>query len=90
MYVGKIVWNRQRFVKDPDPGKRQAQPNSESESEWVIQEAPELRILDDVLWNAVKAGRARTASSGIRPLLLFVHSGDEPPAHGRPRRYRRG
>lgn len=53
MYVGKIVWNRQRFVKDPDSGKRQARPNPESE--WVIQEAPELRILDDDLWNAVKA-----------------------------------
>lgn len=53
MYVGKIVWNRQRFVKDPNTGKRQARPNPEEE--WVIQEAPELRILDDDLWNAVKA-----------------------------------
>ncbi|GAA5542291.1 recombinase family protein [Brucella sp. NBRC 113783] len=60
MYVGKIVWNRQRFIKDPDTGKRQARPNPESE--WVIQEAPELRILDDDLWNAVKArqGEMRT------------------------------
>lgn len=23
MYVGKLVWNRQRFIKDPDSGKRQ-------------------------------------------------------------------
>ena len=53
MYVGKIVWNRQRFVKDPNTGKRQARPNPEEE--WVIQETPELRILDDDLWNAVKA-----------------------------------
>jgi DNA invertase Pin-like site-specific DNA recombinase len=56
MYVGRIVWNRQRFVKDPDTGKRQARPNPESE--WVIQEAPELRILDDELWQAVKARQA--------------------------------
>jgi len=27
MYTGKIVWNRQRFVKVPDTRKRQAQPN---------------------------------------------------------------
>jgi len=53
MYIGKIVWNRQRFVKDPNTGKRQARPNPEEE--WVIQEAPELRILDDELWSAVKA-----------------------------------
>ena len=57
MYVGKIVWNRQRFIKDPDTGKRQARPNPESE--WVIQEALELRILDDGLWQAVKARQAR-------------------------------
>lgn len=31
MYVGKLVWNRQRFIKDPDTGKRQARPNPESE-----------------------------------------------------------
>ena len=52
MYVGKIVWNRQRFVKDPDTSKRQARPNPASE--WVTQDAPELRIIDDELWQAVK------------------------------------
>ncbi len=57
MYVGKLVWNRQRFVKDPDTGKRQARPNPESE--WVIQEAPELRVIEDELWQAVKTRQAR-------------------------------
>ncbi|MFQ0814972.1 hypothetical protein AVM02_01415 [Brucella anthropi] len=52
MYIGKLTWNRQHFVKDPDTGKRQARPNPESD--WVIQEAPELRIIDDELWQAVK------------------------------------
>ncbi|MDP0930352.1 recombinase family protein, partial [Paracoccus onubensis] len=52
MYIGKIVWNRQRFVRDPDTGKRQARPNPEEE--WVIQQAPELRIIEDGLWNAAK------------------------------------
>lgn len=56
MYIGKIVWNRQRFVKNPDTGKRQARPNPEEE--WVIQDVPELRILDDELWEAVKARQA--------------------------------
>lgn len=83
MYAGKIVWNRQRFVKDPDTGKRQARPNLESD--WGIQEAPELRILDDDLWNAVKARQAemrteRDKSSAVdvgkmnyrrRPKYLF-------------------
>lgn len=52
MYVGKLVWNRQRFIKDPDTGKRQARMNPESD--WIVQDVPELRILDDDLWQAVK------------------------------------
>ncbi len=52
MYVGKLVWNRQRFIKDPDTGKRQARMNPEAE--WISQDVPELRILDDDLWQAVK------------------------------------
>jgi site-specific DNA recombinase len=53
MYIGKIVWNRQRFIKDPDNGRRQARANPESE--WITQEVPELRILDDDLWETAKA-----------------------------------
>jgi site-specific DNA recombinase len=53
MYIGKLVWNRQRFIKDPDSGKRQARPNPESE--WIVQDVPELRIVDDELWQAAKA-----------------------------------
>lgn len=53
MYVGKIVWNRQRFIKDPDSGKRQARLNPESE--WVIQDAPDLRIVPSDLWQQAKA-----------------------------------
>ncbi|MEC3909641.1 recombinase family protein, partial [Sphingobium sp. CR2-8] len=53
MYVGKIVWNRQRFIKDPDSGKRQARLNPESE--WVIQDTPELRIVPNELWQQAKA-----------------------------------
>ena len=53
LYVGRLVWNRQRFVKDPSTGKRQARLNPRDE--WVIQEVPELRIVDDALWDAVKA-----------------------------------
>ena len=52
MYLGKLVWNRQRFIKDPDTGRRQARMNPETE--WIVQEVPELRILHDDLWQAVK------------------------------------
>ena len=53
LYVGKLVWNRQRFVKDPDSGKRQARPNPPSD--WITEDVPALRIIDDSLWTQVKA-----------------------------------
>ena len=52
LYIGRLVWNRQRFIKDPDTGKRVSRLNPESE--WVIQDVPELRIVDDELWQRVK------------------------------------
>jgi len=56
MYIVRIAWNRQRFIKDPETGKRQARPNPAAE--WIVQEVPELRIIDDELWNATKARQA--------------------------------
>jgi len=53
LYVGRLIWNRQRFEKDPATGKRQARPNPREE--WVVQEVPELHIIDDALWTQVKA-----------------------------------
>ncbi len=53
LYIGKLVWNRQRYVKDPRTGKRVSRINPRSE--WITTDVPELRIVDDVLWQAVKA-----------------------------------
>jgi site-specific DNA recombinase len=52
LYIGKLVWNRQRFVKDPDSGKRQARPNPPEA--WITEDTPALRIIDDDLWSRVK------------------------------------
>lgn len=52
MYVGRIVWNRQRFMKDPDTGKRVSRLNPQEE--WIIKEVPDLRIITDELWQATK------------------------------------
>jgi len=56
LYRGVIVYNRQRFLKDPSTGKRIARENPESE--WHRQEVPELRIVDDEIWVAVQTRRA--------------------------------
>ncbi|MNE14448.1 Recombinase [compost metagenome] len=52
LYIGKLVWNRLRYVKDPDTGKRVSRLNPESE--WVVQGVPELRIVDQRVWDAVR------------------------------------
>ena len=52
LYAGVLVWNRQRFVKDPATGKRVSRPNPESQ--WIRTEVPHLRIVDDALWQAAR------------------------------------
>ena len=56
LYIGRIIWNRLRYVKDPSTGKRVSRLNPSDK--WVINENPELRIIDDDLWTAVKARQA--------------------------------
>ena len=53
LYVGRLVRNRQRFIKDPTSGKRKARLNPKSE--WVVTDVPELRIVDDELWNRAQS-----------------------------------
>ncbi|AGI69858.1 putative recombinase/resolvase [Octadecabacter antarcticus 307] len=52
LYLGVRVWNRQRYVKDPTTGKRQARANPPEK--WVRNEVPELRLVDDDLWARIK------------------------------------
>ena len=59
LYVGVLVWNRQRYVKDPSTGRRVSRPNPETE--WIRTNVPELRIVDDALWRAAKDRQAELA-----------------------------
>ena len=52
MYIGRMVWNRCHFVKRPGTNKRVKRENPESE--WIIIQQPELRIIDDDLWDRVQ------------------------------------
>ena len=51
-YVGRIVWNKHRFVKAPGTNRRVAK--ARPREEWRITEAPDLRIVDDKTWEAVR------------------------------------
>lgn len=82
LYIGRMVWNRLRYLKDPDNGKRVSRPNPESE--WVVSQVPALRIVDDELWQAVQARYAgiqrkwttadprKRFNQFVRPKYLFT------------------
>ena len=40
-------------MKDPNTGKRVSRLNPQSE--WIVRDVPELRIMEQELWDAVKA-----------------------------------
>ncbi len=77
LYIGRQIWNRLAYVKDPETGKRVSRLNPEAD--WVITEVPELRIIDDALWDAVRArqGAMKVKNSDVpiwdrrRPRTLF-------------------
>lgn len=77
LYIGRQVWNRLRYVKDPGTGKRVSRLNPETE--WVITEVPDLRIIDAGLWNAARArqGALKSKNTDVpvwdrrRPKFLF-------------------
>jgi hypothetical protein len=77
LYIGRLVWNRLRYIKDPDTGKRVSRLNPPSS--WIVAEVPHLRIVDDESWQLVKvrqsAIRRTHAAAGVvrlrEPKYLF-------------------
>lgn len=52
LYVGRLEWNRAAYVKNPRTGKKVARVNKQAARE--LAQIPELRIIDDDLWQQVK------------------------------------
>ena len=62
LYIGRLVWNRLRYLKDPNTGKRVSRLNAPDL--WVVSEVPDLRIVDQDLWDAVKRRQASVRTVG--------------------------
>ena len=77
LYIGELVWNRQRFIKDPDTGKRA--PRFNPESKWIRKELPELRIVPRELWEAAKSRQKaldeKSGSLGAKKRPQYLLSG---------------
>ena len=60
LYMGRLVWNKQTYVRDPASGKRVARVRNQDER--IEVDVPELRIVDQRLWDLVQ-DRLNTISS---------------------------
>jgi site-specific DNA recombinase len=71
LYIGRLVWNRLRYLKDPHSGRRVSRLNEATA--WITHEIPELRIVPQDLWETVKARQlairrdTRPDTKGDRP-----------------------
>lgn len=84
------MWNRLRCVKDPSTGKRVSRLNPEAE--WIIIEVPELRIVDDALWEAVRARQGEIAEkyASVTEAVREYHKRNRLSGARRPRSARDG
>ncbi len=77
IYAGQLVWNKVRYLKNPDTGKHVKRLNPEED--WVRKDIPDLRIVDQDIWDRARArqaeSRARVTHFGQarRPVHLLSH-----------------
>ncbi|WP_082677547.1 recombinase family protein [Ruegeria profundi] len=76
LYIGRLIWNRLTYMKNPETGKRVSKLNPEED--WIIHEVPELRIIEDQLWEKVKERQAGLTRKNElwqtnRPRNLFAY-----------------
>lgn len=53
LYAGRLVWNKQTYLRNPETGKRVARVRAAGEH--IVAEVPGLRVVDQKLWDAVQA-----------------------------------
>ncbi len=65
MYVGRLVWNRLTYMKDPETGRRRSR--ARTDRELVTTDVPDLRIVPQELWDKAKARQARLDATAAAP-----------------------
>lgn len=58
-YIGETVWNRCKWVKDPDSGKRRSVLRPRTQ--WIVTQNEADRIVPQTLWDQVKARQSERA-----------------------------
>jgi DNA invertase Pin-like site-specific DNA recombinase len=73
LYGGRIVWNRQTFIKDPETGKRISRPNPPDA--WMSAAAEQLRIVGAEVWQRVQARIGDRAGTPLKARPVHLLSG---------------
>lgn len=55
IYIGRMIWNRRQWERDPDTNRKI--PRLNPEEKWIITEHPELRIIPQELWERIQQRR---------------------------------
>ena len=64
IYIGRRIFNRRRWVEIPNENRGfSRRPRLNPESEWIIREEPDLQIIEQDLWDAVKLRQAEARSA---------------------------
>lgn len=70
-YIGQEIWNRSKWVKDPDSGRRHRRERPRSE--WVVRKCE--RIVDQAIWDQVARRFAHKRNSGGGGVAKYLLSG---------------
>ncbi|WP_428842981.1 recombinase family protein [Sphingomonas carotinifaciens] len=54
LYVGRLVWGRRQWRRNPDSEKRERRYRLRDRAEWVEVAVPGQRIISDALWESVR------------------------------------
>ena len=54
LYMGRLVWNRRQWRRNPESEQRERRYRLRDPSEWVEVAVPDLRIIEQPLWDAVQ------------------------------------
>jgi DNA invertase Pin-like site-specific DNA recombinase len=73
IYLGRAIWNRSRWEKDPDTGARVRRERPETE--WIVTDAPDLRIVPFELEARVAARHAAIEAATGRARDIMGNAG---------------
>ncbi|RZL73717.1 MAG: recombinase family protein, partial [Sphingomonas sp.] len=54
LYVGRLVWGRRQWRRNPDSEKRERRYRLRDRSEWIEVEVPHIRVVSDAQWTAAQ------------------------------------